>query len=67
MKIELKNIGAVKKATIDLSKKLTVFCGPNNTGKTYVSYAIYGMIEGMRNTIYPTEEIFSKNDRSLFF
>ena len=52
MKITFKNLGAVKEASIDLNKKLTVFCGPNNTGKTYVSYAIYGIIEGLKNTLY---------------
>ena len=41
MKIEIKNLGAVKSATIDISKKLNLFCGPNGTGKTYVAYAIY--------------------------
>lgn len=41
MKIRINNIGPVEEATIDLSKKLTVFCGPNNTGKTYISYLIY--------------------------
>ena len=35
MKIQIKELGAIKEATIDLSKKLTVFCGPNGTGKTY--------------------------------
>ncbi len=35
MKILVKNLGAIKQAEIDLSKKLTVFCGPNGTGKTY--------------------------------
>ena len=48
MRVKFENLGAVKEATIDLSKKLTVFCGPNNTGKTYVAYAVYGVIR----TIY---------------
>jgi predicted ATPase len=43
MKIHFQNIGPVKKAEVDLSKKLTVFTGPNNTGKTYIAYAIYGV------------------------
>ena len=42
MKIELKNIGTVKQAEIDLDKNLLIFCGPNNSGKTYVAYALYG-------------------------
>ena len=44
MNITFNNIGAVKKVSIDLTKKLNVFCGPNNTGKTYIAYAIYGLL-----------------------
>ncbi len=43
MKIQIKELGAIKDATIDLSKKLTVFCGPNGTGKTYMSYVLYAI------------------------
>ena len=42
MKIAFENLGVIKKAEIDLSKKLTVLCGPNGTGKTYLCYALYG-------------------------
>lgn len=49
MKVSFENLGVVKRADIDLSKKLLVFCGPNGTGKTYVSYAVYGYLE---NQIY---------------
>ena len=45
MKIEIKNLGAVKSATIDISKKLNLFCGPNGTGKTYIAYAIYDIFK----------------------
>lgn len=43
MKIQIKELGAIKEATIDLDKKLTVFCGPNGTGKTYLSYVLYSL------------------------
>jgi predicted ATP-binding protein involved in virulence len=42
MLFELKNIGAIKHANIELGK-LTVLCGKNNTGKTYINYSIYGI------------------------
>lgn len=45
MKIKLSELGAIKEGSIDLSKKLNIFCGPNGTGKTYVAYAIYGMLK----------------------
>ncbi|MBR4324474.1 MAG: AAA family ATPase [Bacteroidales bacterium] len=41
MIITVKNLGVIKKAEFDTSKKLTVFCGPNSTGKTYLSYVIF--------------------------
>jgi recombinational DNA repair ATPase RecF len=44
MIFEVKNLGNLKEARIDLSKKLIVFTGQNNTGKTYLSYAIYGLL-----------------------
>ncbi len=43
MKIVFENIGIVKSIEIDLSKSLTIFCGPNNTGKTYLAYCIYAL------------------------
>jgi predicted ATPase len=45
MKIQIKELGAIKEGTIDLSKKLNVFCGPNGTGKTYMAYTIYGLLK----------------------
>ena len=43
MKIQIKNLGPVKDATIDLSKKMNVFCGGNSTGKTYMAYMLYAI------------------------
>ena len=43
MKIEILNLGAIKQAEIDLSKRLTIFCGPNNSGKTYLAFIIYAL------------------------
>jgi len=57
MKVSFENLGIVKKADIDLSKKLLVFCGPNGTGKTYVSYAVYGYLS--RNILMSSNHIFN--------
>jgi AAA ATPase domain/AAA domain len=46
MKLTLENIGKIKHAEIDLSKDLIVLCGPNNTGKTYVAYSVFGLYAG---------------------
>lgn len=44
MKITFKNLGAIKQADLTLGE-LTVVCGENNTGKTYVTYATYGFLD----------------------
>ena len=42
---EISHLGAIRKAVIDLQKPLTLFCGPNSTGKTYLSYLLYAILE----------------------
>lgn len=41
MKLTVKNLGAVSHAEIDLDKRLLIFTGENNTGKTYLVYTVY--------------------------
>lgn len=43
MKFQFEKLGAINKAELELGN-LTIICGKNNTGKTYVSYAIYGFL-----------------------
>lgn len=45
MRVEISNLGAIRKAVVDLDKPFTLFCGPNSTGKTYLSYLIYAILE----------------------
>ncbi|WP_437775742.1 AAA family ATPase [Sorangium sp. So ce1097] len=42
MKITFSNLGTIRRTTLDLAP-LTVIIGPNNSGKTYVAYATYGL------------------------
>lgn len=42
--MKINNLGAVKKADISLSD-MTIFFGENGTGKTYTSYAIFGILD----------------------
>ncbi len=44
MQFVFKNLGIIKDANIDLAK-LTILCGKNNSGKTYLSHAIYGVLK----------------------
>lgn len=42
--VKLKNIGIIKQAEFSLGD-LTIICGENNTGKTYITYALYGFLD----------------------
>jgi len=44
MKFTFKNIRYIGDGEITLGN-LTVICGPNNVGKTYLSYTIYGFLK----------------------
>ncbi|MGH0927841.1 AAA family ATPase [Bacillus pacificus] len=56
--MRIENLGPIKKADINLGK-LTVFCGGNNQGKTYVSYALYGLMDSLPHFI---RGIFKKEE-----
>lgn len=43
MKIAITALGAIEHANVELGD-LTLICGENNTGKTYVTYGIYGFL-----------------------
>lgn len=42
-KFSIENLGGLEHGDVDV-KPLTLLCGPNNTGKTWVMYAIYGFL-----------------------
>lgn len=42
MRVTVRNLGVLKEATIDL-KPLTIFIGPNNSGKTWLAYTLAGI------------------------
>ena len=44
MKFTFKNLGPIRKASIELGD-LTMIAGLNNTGKTYLTYALYGLLK----------------------
>ncbi|MGS7467769.1 AAA family ATPase [Bacillus paranthracis] len=41
---QFNNLGSISKGNINLGK-ITILCGENNTGKTYASYGIYGLLK----------------------
>lgn len=72
MKIKVQNLGVIKEANIDLSKRLIVLCGPNNTGKTYISYLIYALtnISSVATEKFSEDqiqEIISRNEVAFKF
>ena len=47
MKVKLENLGILRDASLSIND-FTVICGENNTGKTYVAYALYGFLKFWR-------------------
>ena len=43
MKIKINNLGPIENGTVDLNNRLIIFTGPNNTGKSYLTYLIHGI------------------------
>ena len=50
MKFRFKNLGPVDEAELELGD-LTIIAGRNNTGKTYLVYAVYGFLRGLRTYV----------------
>ena len=48
MKVTFSHLGLINSASIGLGK-LTVICGRNNTGKTYLAHSIFGLLNYMRS------------------
>ena len=58
MKFGIKNLGPIKAASIELGD-LTIICGKNNTGKTYLTYALSNFLDTVsRNLSIPLEDKF---------
>ena len=45
--MEIKKLGAVDDVNLELNK-LLVFTGNNNSGKTYTSYLLYGLLSALK-------------------
>ena len=50
MKIDFERFGCIDKGSVELND-FTIFCGKNNTGKTYVMYAIYCIFDIVNSMI----------------
>lgn len=45
MELEVENLGPITKGIIGLDKKLTILTGPNNTGKSYITYLLHAITQ----------------------
>lgn len=59
MILHIKNLAHIKSAEIDLGKNLIIFTGPNNSGKTYLAYAIFGLFKIAQSTSLGQTQLFS--------
>jgi len=50
LSFNFRNFGYLKKGKIELSD-LTIICGKNNVGKTYLNYGIYGFLNSIKNNL----------------
>lgn len=46
MRFEFENLGPIRKAGLEIGD-LTIIAGRNNTGKTYIAYALFGFLNGI--------------------
>ena len=60
MKIKVENLGFISSGEIDI-KDLTIIFGKNNVGKTYLSYATYGILSRL-SSLSEGSTIVSKSD-----
>jgi len=66
-KFELKNIGLIDDTSIELND-LTIICGKNNTGKTYITYSVYGFLSVWKEIINfnISKKVFAELDENGF-
>lgn len=63
MTYTIKEFGPIKKAQLKL-RPLTVLCGQNNTGKSYITYSLYALLDYIKNRPF---EVFSSKDEERDF
>ncbi|MFM7201039.1 MAG: AAA family ATPase [Myxococcota bacterium] len=65
MKFTFKRLGTLKRASFEL-KPLTAIIGPNNSSKTYLSYAVYGLLQTLRQWYdTPASDHFIENKQHV--
>lgn len=62
MQVSIKNLGPLKEGNFELGK-LTIICGKNNTGKTYVAHALFGFLHTTKTLFEHSADSFSIQNR----
>jgi hypothetical protein len=58
LKISVENFGPIRKGSVEL-KPLTIFIGPNNTGKSYMALLVYALVRSLaqyRKPLFSNEQ-----------
>lgn len=65
MKITIKNFGPIKEGKIE-NNDLTIICGPNNSGKTYLTYLFYAIFSKIsKNYSFNSQRIHRGHNLSI--
>lgn len=67
MILEIENFGPIRKGEIDLSKKMILFTGYNNSGKTYVSQLIWAICNEKTIIDFIQKEFIRSFDEDMEF
>ncbi|MBP5681682.1 MAG: ATP-binding protein, partial [Bacteroidales bacterium] len=65
MKITIDNLGVVRHIEFDTQKPLSLFCGPNGTGKTYVAYVLDAIANNEVSFAYTTLTTFNNLTKTI--
>lgn len=65
MKITIDNLGVVRHIEFDTQKPLSLFCGPNSTGKTYVAYVLYAVMRYADSFLFDNSGNVEKDNKMI--
>lgn len=66
MNLKFQKLGPIKKGSVRLDNDLIILCGPNNTGKTYLAYTIFGLSKDFKKQIGVDYKKSFKLRKSIF-
>ncbi len=65
MKLHIQNLGPIKEATIDLSKRFYTFVGYNNSGKTYLANLLWCVFSRIDYSFF--KDFIERNKNNYYF